>query len=50
MEKETVIKLLLLCGVCHITIRYCTHLGVTVRDVDREYERIFTERDGRLEL
>jgi hypothetical protein len=50
MEKETLIKLLLLCGVGNPTLKYCTHLGVTMDDIQKMRYRILAEQDGRMEL
>lgn len=50
MKKETLIKLLLLFGIDSTTIRYCTHLHVTVEDVEAMQHFILAEKDGRLDL
>ena len=50
MKKETLIKLLLLCGITEATIRYCTHLGVRYEEVEEEKYRILTEQNGRMEI
>lgn len=50
MEKEILIKLLLLCGISDSTIRYCTYLGVTVEEVNEYRYLILAEQDGRLEI
>lgn len=50
MKKETIIKLLLVCGVTENTIRYCTHLGVTIDEVEEYKLRVLAEKDGRMEL
>lgn len=50
MKKETVIKLLLLCGVCPSTICYCIDLGVTIDEIEDFRYQILAENEGRLEL
>lgn len=50
MKKETVIKLLLLCGACDSTIRYCIYLGVTIDEIEDFRYQILAENEGRLEL
>ena len=50
MDKETLIKLLILFNISKTTINYCTVFGVKYREVEEYKYRIFAEHDGRIEI